>query len=162
MSKLQLIKRMVWSVYLTFVLRLALGGVLATAGVIKLSQNDELLEAIEEHEILPSLLEVWLAASLPWIELIVAALLFIGLFKRLGAVVSFLLALMFIIANGVALNHGLDYGCGCFGDLLRFDHDEALMIDIFMMLAAVQIVLQKNDFLSLDLWRARRRELTQV
>lgn len=137
--------------------RLGLGGVLAYAGAVKLGQQDELLDAIREHEILPSFLEEWLAHSLPYVELAVASVLILGLFQRIGAVVSILMSVMFIAANIVAMSKGLDYGCGCFGDVLKLSHAQSMTIDFAMIFLAVLILFHRRELLSIDAWREARR-----
>lgn len=143
--------------YLTFALRLVLTGLLITAGTIKASQYDNLLAAIKEHEILPSLLEGWLAHALPWVEITLAVTLAAGLYIRIGAITTILLTVMLAVANGIAMIKGLDYGCSCFGDILRFSHGAALAIDLAMMAGAIQLLFHQGEFLSLDGWRNSRR-----
>jgi len=145
--------------YIAFALRLILAGLLMAAGIIKASQYDNLLDAIEAHEILPSLLEGWLAHALPWVEIALAVLIVTGFYLRISAMIAVLLTIMLAVANGIAMIKGLDYGCGCFGDILRFSHGTALAIDLSMMAGALQLLLHQGEFLSLDGWRNSRKTL---
>jgi uncharacterized membrane protein YphA (DoxX/SURF4 family) len=145
--------------YLTLLFRLHLGAILAVAGFVKMMEPEDLLDAIRAHGILPSFLEQALAWCLPSVEIGAACLLLLGFFQRIGAAVSLLLAFMFVIANSVAIHKGIEYGCGCFGDILRLEYSETITLDIAMSVMAVQILLHKGEFLSLDRLLQQRKAL---
>jgi hypothetical protein len=53
--------------------------------------------------------------SLPWIELVTALALVLGIRARAGAFVASGLMLVFTLAVLAAVARGLDFECGCFG-----------------------------------------------
>jgi len=96
-------------------------------------------------------------ATLPWLEVIIGALLILGLFSRFASAIGSLVAFSFIVANSVVLYRGLNLECGCFGDLAVLRSRDALIIDIVVLIMALQILLRKGEFLSLDSKIFRRK-----
>lgn len=55
-----------------------------------------------------------LAVALPWVEALTGVLLIAGVWRREAALVAALLLLMFVVAVGWTVAHGIDVDCGCF------------------------------------------------
>jgi uncharacterized membrane protein YphA (DoxX/SURF4 family) len=99
----------------SIVLRVALGGIFLAAGWSKIGQTMPTLASIYSYQIvIPDGLAEFIAMTLPWVELLLAALLFTGLFFpwTLLAVAAVLAA--FTVLTAQAWWRELDIDCGCF------------------------------------------------
>jgi len=96
--------------------RIGLGLVLLYAGYAKLQQPwISFAATIEAYKILPPDAVIFAARTLPWFEVVLGALLVLGVGLRWVAAVASALLLMFfaILVRSYAL--GMDVDCGCFG-----------------------------------------------
>lgn len=98
------------------VLRLALSGILFWSGLAKLleTQNDRRAAIIAYRVFPPSTVDA-MAWALPSVEVLLAALLLVGLFTRWAALVTALLMLGFIVGISSVWIRGYNIDCGCFG-----------------------------------------------
>lgn len=160
------IKKVFWATsgafrnrYLSFVFRIGLGVVFIISGAGKLPELATFVDQVEEANILPHALARAYGTALPYVEIVIGVLLILGLLTRFAAVIGGLSALSFIIGNGTRLYRGLHGECGCFGSIasLQFSTGEALIIDCVLLIAAIQILLHKGEFLSLDSVIFRRK-----
>ena len=71
--------------------------------------------AIDSYQVLPMWAVEWLARTLPWIELLIGALLIVGRWMRISTAATSLLLLVFfgLIVRAHVL--GIEINCGCFG-----------------------------------------------
>jgi len=145
--------------YISFVFRVGLGVVFIVSGSGKLSEGAAFVDQVEEANVLPHALASAYGTALPYVEIIIGVLLILGLLTRFAAAIGGLSALSFIIGNGTRLHRGLHGECGCFGSIasLQFSTGEALIIDCVLLIAAIQILLHKGEFLSLDSVIFRRK-----
>ncbi len=97
------------------VARLFLGGVLVWAGVAKVGRPLTAERAVQAYEIFPMDLAGWIGLALPFVEIVLGALLILGLFTRPAAIVSTLLMVAFVVGISQAWARGLTIDCGCFG-----------------------------------------------
>ena len=95
--------------------RLFLGIVLIWAGATKVGHPLTAQRAVQAYEIVPDGLANTVGLALPFLEIILGALLVLGLFTRPVAIVSTLLMVAFIIGIAQAWARGLTIDCGCFG-----------------------------------------------
>lgn len=95
--------------------RLILGIVLIVAGAAKVPNPELSRRAVQAYEILPYDLAGLVGVVLPYVEVLVGALLVIGLFTRFAAIVSTVLMVAFVIGISQAWARGLQIDCGCFG-----------------------------------------------
>ena len=135
--------------YVTFALRIILGGTLLLAGALKLRAYQSFVLGVKDYEILPPALASLYGYSLPWVEIIVGLLLIFGIVLRPAAALSILLSVSFVIAKAVTLYRGQDVICGCFGEWLTLLISQSLFIDVVMVVMAVQILFHRGEFLEL-------------
>jgi uncharacterized membrane protein YphA (DoxX/SURF4 family) len=95
--------------------RLFLGVVLIYAGATKVGHPLTAQRAVQAYEIFPDALANTIGLALPFLEIILGALLVLGLFTRPVAIVSTLLMVAFILGISQAWARGLTIDCGCFG-----------------------------------------------
>jgi uncharacterized membrane protein YphA (DoxX/SURF4 family) len=145
--------------YISFVFRIGLGVVFIVSGAGKLSEGAAFVDQVEESNILPHALASAYGHALPYVEIAIGALLILGLLTRFVAFIGGLAALSFIIGNSTRLHRGLYGECGCFGSIasLQFSTQEALIIDCVLLIMAIQILIHKGEFLSLDSMIFRRK-----
>ena len=101
--------------------RVVLGLLFAWAALAKIGDGRAFAEQVHNFRLLPVALENLAAMTLPWIELVAAMALVLGVRARAGAVIATAMLTVFTAAVLSALYRGLDIGCGCFGtsDLTR-------------------------------------------
>jgi putative oxidoreductase len=97
------------------VVRIALGIVVAWAALAKLSDLTAFSAQVHNFRVLPIWSENLVAMTLPWIELVAALSLLLGIQARSGALVATGLLAVFTVAVALAVARGLDFQCGCFG-----------------------------------------------
>lgn len=95
--------------------RLFLGIVLVVAGFAKVGRPLTAQRAVQAYEIMPMGLAGYVGLALPFLEIVLGALLVLGLFTRPVAIVSTLLMVAFVIGISQAWARGLTIDCGCFG-----------------------------------------------
>jgi peroxiredoxin/uncharacterized membrane protein YphA (DoxX/SURF4 family) len=97
-------------------IRVALAGVFAVAGIAKFARYRTWHASLEEFGVPPSVSTV-VSAILPVVELIVAALILIPRFTAIGALAALTLVCIFITAILYNLIQGRRPACNCFGQL---------------------------------------------
>jgi hypothetical protein len=95
--------------------QILIGLLFAWAALAKLGDLDAFATQLHNFRMVPIAAENLLAVTLPWIELIAALALILGVEARSGAVVVTFLLAVFTLGIVVALLRGLDIECGCFG-----------------------------------------------
>lgn len=103
------------SSWVTTAARLVLGAVLIVSGALKINAPAMSVQAVRAYELLPEPLVQIVGYGLPVIEIIIGALLVIGLFTRVVAVIAGLVMTAFVIGIASAWARGLRIDCGCFG-----------------------------------------------
>jgi uncharacterized membrane protein YphA (DoxX/SURF4 family) len=101
--------------WISFGLRLLVGGVWIVAGLLKLPDPAASVRAVRAYQLLPEAIVPAVGYALPIIEVLVGVSLVIGLLVRIGAVLSGVLFLAFIVGISAAWARGLQIDCGCFG-----------------------------------------------
>jgi uncharacterized membrane protein YphA (DoxX/SURF4 family) len=153
MKRLRIRLRAAWALYrhryLSFVFRLAAGTVLIVSGSSKVAEGAGFVEEVADFDLLPEGLANVYATALPWVEIVVGALLILGLLSRISAGIGALTVLSFIIANSVVVYRGLNMECGCFGDMAVLDTRQAIIVDCVLFIMVLQILVHKGVFLSL-------------
>ncbi len=95
--------------------RLVLGGAFLLAGLLKLGRPLTSARAVQAYEIFPFDVAAAIGHALPAAEIIIGALLVLGLFTRPAALAGALLMLAFVAGIASAWARGLAIDCGCFG-----------------------------------------------
>lgn len=101
--------------WLSLAVRLSLAGILIFAAVPKLMDLPQSVIAVRAYRLLPEAIVPLVGHMLPFVELVLALLLLIGVFTRLSAAVWQLMMLGFLVGVIWAWSQGLQIDCGCFG-----------------------------------------------
>jgi uncharacterized membrane protein YphA (DoxX/SURF4 family) len=97
-------------------LRIALGVVFVYAAWLKLRDPWQMFAmSIDSYQLLPMWAVRVVARTLPWLELLLGALLLAGLWLRLSAGATSLLLLGFFVLMIRAWAKHMEINCGCFG-----------------------------------------------
>jgi uncharacterized membrane protein YphA (DoxX/SURF4 family) len=96
--------------------RLLVGIVWVLAGLSKLPDPAGSVRSVRAYRLLPETVVPTIGHLLPVLEIVIGALLILGLLARGMAVVAGLLFIAFIIGISSAWARGLEINCGCFGN----------------------------------------------
>lgn len=134
--------------WLTFFLRVALGGIFIAAAVPKINDPPGFAHAVYNYHLLPGIAVNTVALVLPWFELLLGLALISGLVAATAARWSALLLVVFMAGLALNLSRGNPVNCGCFAvssahksraELLR-DMKLDLLRDAAFLLAAAQVI----------------------
>lgn len=95
--------------------QIVIGLVFAAAGLAKIGDLKSFAEQVHYFRMIPVWSENLVAMTLPWIELVAAGSLILGIRARAGGILVFAMMALFTIAVGQAFARGIDIECGCFG-----------------------------------------------
>ena len=108
---------MLFRSYAGFAIRMVAAAVWLTAGIAKLADLAHFKEQVTKYDLLPHAVVAPFAYGLPFLETGVGLYLLVGLFVPATAIVTSVLMVIFLIAQGQAWARGLRLDCGCFGSL---------------------------------------------
>lgn len=104
-----------WQRWLSLVARLGLGGVLISAGGLKVTDPHQAALAVQAYQLLPTGVGEFVGYALPLFEILLGVALIVGVGTRLVAIISGILMIVFILGVSSAWARGLSIDCGCFG-----------------------------------------------
>lgn len=138
------VKEIIASVWLTHILRLALGGIFVAASVGKLQYRALFTDTVIGYDILPHSLAEFYGTVLPWAELFIGCCLVLGVFSIFASAISLPLIVSFIVASVYGLVRPVGDICSCFGELVSLSHSQAIALDVAMLLMAEQLLLHRD------------------
>jgi putative oxidoreductase len=129
------------------VCQLLIGLLFALAALGKLGDLQSFAVEVHNFRLMPLAVEHLVAMTLPWVELVAALALLLGVRARSGAMVAAALMSLFTIAVLIAMARGLDIECGCFGtaDGTRVGGVKFLENAGMLALAAVGSLRRRNS-----------------
>lgn len=95
--------------------RAVVGVALIVAGTAKAVHPAAFIADIWSYRLVPEAWAYWVAAFLPWFELVVGAALITNRQRAGARVLAAALLLVFLAALVISWARGLDIACGCFG-----------------------------------------------
>jgi uncharacterized membrane protein YphA (DoxX/SURF4 family) len=144
--------------WLGTLVRLGLATVWLIAGGAKVGDLAGSGRAVAAFQLMPVELARIVGAALPFIELVLGALLVVGLAVRLTAGISAALLTVYIAGIAAAWARGLQIDCGCFGgggQLAAGQHPNYapdIARDLGFLLLAVFLLAWSRTRLALDEW----------
>lgn len=138
-------------------IRLGLAAVWLVSGAIKAGDLNQTYIAVQAYDLMPAGAVSVVAAGLPFLELVLGALLLAGLGTRLVAIVSGVVLLAFIGGVAQSWARGLTIDCGCFGGggqvaAGETQYPQEIARDIGFLLLAVWLTVRPRSRWSLDGW----------
>lgn len=143
------------SAWLGLVARVVVGGVWLYAGAIKLPDPAQSVAAVRAYEALPADLVAPVGQLLPVVEVVIGALLVVGMLTRGAGLVSSLLLAVFIAGIISVWVRGIEIDCGCFGGG-GYDPDATskypweIARDAALLVASLWLVRLRGTRLALD------------
>ncbi len=101
--------------WMSTVARVALAGVLLSAGGLKMLDPEQAVRAVQAYQLLPPGVDQVVGYGLPLLEVALGILLLLGLAVRWAAVATGVLMVVFIVGIISVWTRGLSIDCGCFG-----------------------------------------------
>ena len=145
------------SKYFGLSLRVAIGAIFLLAGLGKVLSGEGLFDVVSSLTILPFSMIVPVSQVLPWLEIALGLCFLLGLFPAIVSAISLPLISAFIIVNIFNLQKGLAEPCSsCFGSWLLLSSRDALIMDVFLLLAVLRLLTLGKHFMSLDSLRLRK------
>lgn len=137
------------------VARVVLGGALLLAGALKVGKPVGSARAVQAYDVMPFELAAYVGYALPYVEVILGALLVLGLFTRASAVAGTLLMVIFIVGIAQAWARGLSIDCGCFGGGGEIAPSETrygqeILRDVLFGVCGAWLIWRPQSLLSLD------------
>jgi putative oxidoreductase len=112
------LNRPAWPRVVNFIralVRIVLGGLFLFAGATKAYDPGAFAIEIQRYNLVPWIAGALAAVYLPWLEILVGALLIVKRFERGALLLVTCLLLVFTFALASATFRGLGIDCGCFG-----------------------------------------------
>lgn len=148
-----------WGDWVGLAARITLGGVMFYAGLTKVGNLALSVQSVRNYQLpFPDWFESLVGYALPMAELLLGALLIVGLFTRLSAILVTLLMVTFIAGIASAWARGLRIDCGCFspGDVLAEGEQPQYLLDIVrdtgLVACGAWLAWRPQTPLSLDSW----------
>ena len=101
--------------WLSLLMRLAMVAILVAAAVPKMTDLGQSVRAVRAYRLLPEPLVPFIGTALPFLELALAIVLFVGLFTRAASIVWLIMMAAFMTGVIWVWTHGYSIDCGCFG-----------------------------------------------
>ena len=135
--------------------RLIVGVVDVWAGVVKFPDPAANVRQVRAFQILPEAVVPTVGHALPTVEILIGAMLILGLLTRTFAVLAGIFFVAFIIGIASAWARGLEINCGCFGSHgVPADPHRQYAVDIArdlgLVICAVWLVVWPRTRLALD------------
>lgn len=135
--------------------RLALGGVLLVAGLLKVGDPTGSIQSVVAYRLFDYSVAEMIGLMLPVVEIGLGALLILGLLTRAAAAAGAVLMLVFIAGIISAWARGLAIDCGCFGSGGPVDPSETaylpeILRDAALFAAGAWLVVRPRSLLAVD------------
>ena len=112
--------RSVWlsgTSWIAKIARVCIGTVLIYAAIPKIDHTDRFLNTVMMYDLAPVGINIVMAVTIPWLELLLGVCLVLGLYAPGSLAIVAGLFTLYVIAIASALHRGLAFDCGCFGDM---------------------------------------------
>jgi uncharacterized membrane protein YphA (DoxX/SURF4 family) len=128
-------------------LRLIVGGLFIWAAVTKIAEPLSFAQDVKNYRLVGQTISFFTAIILPWIELIAALCLIIGVFPRSSALLISGLLVFFILLVAITIIRGIDVDCGCFGTFSRKADFKLILEDsLWLAMSLILLFSPANDF----------------
>lgn len=141
---MNLINRVVRSLWINLILRITLGGVFVYSGFVKLIDPKSFAKVISQYDLVPEILLAPVAIGLPLLEFLVGLGLILNIRGSLSIIFGLLIMFIAVLWYGILKDLSID--CGCFTPNEIADHNSlkrAFYRDMLMLGAVLFIYLQR-------------------
>jgi putative oxidoreductase len=146
---------------LAILFRVVVGGIFLISGLAKLADPVRFLLTLREFQLLPGVLESFLAVYLPWLEFLLGLCLVFGILHRTASLLIAGLNGFFIVAIGSVMARGIEVDCGCFGLLADVLHlpdmadGKAIVRNLILMAMCLHIFRSSSPAWTLENYLGR-------
>ncbi|MFH1050402.1 MAG: MauE/DoxX family redox-associated membrane protein [bacterium] len=111
-------KRLLNNSYISLLFRIILGAIFLIAATSKIADLGGFAKEISNYKIVPDIAVNLMAMSIPWIELVCAIFIIVGIRTKSSVAIIGSLLIVFIFAISIAMLKGLNINCGCHTQVL--------------------------------------------
>jgi len=125
--------------------------VLLSSGLIHIAQPYFFIFSVASYQVIPDgLLGIWVI-NIPYLQVVLALCLFLGVAERVSAVLAGALFFIFSVAQAIVLLRGESLNCGCFGYSSSQVGAFSLAIPILCTIICIALLLSWNhDAVAID------------
>lgn len=139
------------------VFRLILGVVLLVAGLLKVGDLEQSYRATLAYDLFDPQMSKIIGYALPIIEILVGALLIVGLFTRVSAVLGTGMMVAFIFGIASVWARGISLDCGCFGggglvEAEQTEYFQEILRDLALVICGLWLVIWPKSAFAIDNW----------
>jgi uncharacterized membrane protein YphA (DoxX/SURF4 family) len=146
------------SPWLTVRAQFVLAAFFFVAGISKIVDPPGFAHEIHNYALVPGVVVNAMALVLPWLEVVAAVALFLGIARRTATRILGILLLVFIVALSINLARGKPVDCGCFGTSKVQKTDKERLFDMKLAIARdVGLLILAGQILAAAREEARRR-----
>ena len=143
--------------WLSLVVRLAMVAILVAAAIPKMSDVGESIRAVRAYRLLNEIVVPFVGTALPFLELALALVLFVGLFTRVASIVWLVLMAAFMTGVIWVWIKGYSIDCGCFGgggdvDASETNYPLHMAERLLFVAMGTFLVVFPRSALSVDAW----------
>ena len=145
--------------WLALAARLYLGVIFLWAAWHKVLHPESFALDVATYDILPLDLVNLQAIILPWVEVVAAVLLMLGVRSRAAGMLVVGMMAMFVVAVSMAFAKGIDTSCGCFASASASEDPiswRTIARDLVWLVLAAYVVLVDRAPFGLERWLERR------
>ena len=143
--------------WISLLVRLSMAGILIAAAIPKMLDSDESVRAVRAYRLLPEAVVPFVGTALPYLELVLAFVLIVGVFTRWAAIAWLVMMAAFVFGVAWAWARGYSIDCGCFGgggDIAEgtTDYPGHMLERAGFVALGVFLLVFPRTTLSLDAW----------
>lgn len=135
---------------LLLTLRVFLGLFFCIGAIRKIIHLNTFTQGVINYKILPSKLSKFVGILLPWVEIMLAILLFFGVAIPIVGTLSFALILTFIIAIEINLKRGRHINCNCHGIASTSKISQGTIIRNVFLLCLITVLIILSLYIGSD------------
>ena len=130
--------------------RLALAYLFLRSGIPKVAYPLIFADAVQAYEFLPPSLIPTVVVVIPWLEIVAALALLVGVLTNGAALLTGMLSLAFAALVTSALWKGLDISCGCFTTDISVIQWRHVVFDLVLLAMSILVHQKGPGVLALD------------
>jgi putative oxidoreductase len=123
--------------------QIVIGVLFTVASLSKIGDLTAFAAQVHNFRLAPVWSENLIAMTLPWVEVVAALSLILGVRPRAGALVVTVLVAVFTVGVALAMARGLDFECGCFGTADRTRVGVVKLVENLVMVGIAAAALRR-------------------
>ena len=144
----RLLKRILQNSWLEMTFRWILGVTFLYASYSKIISPADFAKIIYGYGLFPAALINLIAIIIPFLEIVIAVALMLGIYPRSAALIVNLLLISFVILISINLIRGHEFNCGCFAlknSGNQISSSSTILRDIIFLALGLQVFLYRHS-----------------